>query len=128
MGDFDEPGHEPTATQLNSAGGGGGRTKVETRELAAAADALVGIRSQLRKKDNEADDSTRAAGPRINKAGGWQTPHGLTAFANRWNQQVKHLHDRLEGISEKLHRNKVEYTEREEQETANHKKIQQDFG
>lgn len=105
-----------------------GRTKVETKELTAAADALVGIRSQLRRKDNEADDTTRAAGPKINKVGGWRTPQGLVAFADRWNRQVKHLHDRLDGISRKLHDSEVKYTEREKQESANQEKIRQDFG
>lgn len=62
----------------------GDGTKADTEELAAAADALVGIRSQLRQKDNEADDETRAAGTRINKTGGRRTPHGLVAFADRW--------------------------------------------
>lgn len=105
-----------------------GRTKVETKELTAAADALVGIRSQLRQKDNQADDSTRAAGPKINKAGGWKTPNGLVAFADRWNRQVRHLHDRLDGFSSKLHDSGIKYTEREKQESASHEKIRQDFG
>lgn len=106
----------------------GSTTKVEARELSAAADALVGIRSRLRQKDNEADDATRAAGTRMNKSGGWVTPAGLTAFANRWNKQVKHLHDRLDGISDKLHKSGVAYTEREKAESANIKQIRQDFG
>ncbi|NLU69592.1 hypothetical protein [Streptomyces sp. HNM0574] len=106
----------------------GDRTKVETKELSAAADALVGIRSQLRRKDNDADDATRSSAARLNKAGGWRTPHGLTAFADRWNDQVKHLHDRLDGISDKLHESKVAYTQREQRESDNQDKIRQDFG
>lgn len=57
-----------------------------------------------------------------------KTPNGLVAFADRWNRQVKHLHARLDGISNKLHDSNVKYTEREKQEAAGHEKIRQDFG
>lgn len=128
LGEFDNGGNNAAAMQVNNTDKGDGKTKADPKELSNAADALVGIRSQLRQADDRADDMTRAAGRRIDRAGGWKTPAGLATFTERWNGQVKHLHDRLADISRKLHDSGMKYTRREQQESANQEQIRKDFG
>jgi hypothetical protein len=64
----------------------------------------------------------------VGKAGGWQTAAALGDFANRWNEQVKHLHQQMQSVAEKLKDSADKYTQRDIEENANMQKIKADFG
>lgn len=105
-----------------------GQTKVQSAELKKAASELTEIQVEFRRADNKADDTVREAGTKLGKAGGWQTAAALGDFADRWNGQVKHLHQQMQSVAEKLKSSADKYTRREIEENANMKKIQADFG
>ncbi|MCH6162229.1 type VII secretion target [Streptomyces marispadix] len=105
-----------------------GQTKVDSAELNKAAGELAEIQVEFRRADNKADDVVRDAGTKLGKAGGWQTAAALGDFANRWNDQVKHLHQQMQSVAEKLKSSADQYTKREIEENANIQKIQADFG
>ncbi|QPP06868.1 hypothetical protein G4Z16_11220 [Streptomyces bathyalis] len=105
-----------------------GATKVEVAELNKAVGELAEIQMEFRKADDKADDVVRHAGTKLRKAGGRQTSAALGDFANRWNGQVKHLHQQMQSVAEKLKSSADRYTLREIEENAKRRKIQADFG
>lgn len=107
----------------------GDKVKVQEQELTRAADSLVFVRGDLRRADDRADQAANNAATKLNKGGGgWQVSTGIGRFRARWQDQVKYLHQELQGTSDKLHESRKSYTRQEQRERANYDKIMKDFG
>ena len=102
------------------------QTRTDTERLRQAANALVTLRGETEKADNDADEDTLRAITGLNKhtfpgppeAGSWETADALVNQNIRWTQQVQHLKKQLQHISDKLHATTGHYTAAERQEQA----------
>jgi hypothetical protein len=119
-----------------------GETKVETKALKQAADALVGLRGDSDRVDNKPIDDTVDAAQALNKFtfnhggagdGTWESADALVAMGDRFSQSVGNLKSLLGKISDNIHETHKGYTktEQEEQEKYAHsgnRSMYDDFG
>lgn len=97
-----------------------GETKVQTEALKQAADALVGLRGDTDRVDNEPMRDAADAAKALNKAGTgdgeWLTAEGLFKMNDRFRESVGHLKSLLGDISDNIHETHKGYTKAEQEE------------
>lgn len=96
--------------------------KVETEALKQAADALVGLRADTDRADNDPIEDTVEAARALNKFtfnhggaadGSWESSDGLVTMGNRFSKAVGHLKSLLGDISDNIHETHKGYTKAE---------------
>lgn len=97
-----------------------GETKVETQALKQAADALVGLRGDTDRVDNDPMRDVVDAAQGLNKSGTgdgqWETSEGLLKMSDRFRDSVGNLKSLLGDISDNIHETHKGYTKAEQAE------------
>jgi hypothetical protein len=101
-----------------------------------SANALVELRGDTESVDNAAVDDARSSVMGLNRhtapgapdEGAWETARSLTVLDDRWGEQVMHLKNMLQSISDKLHATTGHYTRTEQEEQARMDSMNSAFG
>ncbi|WP_353944291.1 hypothetical protein ABII15_23655 [Streptomyces sp. HUAS MG91] len=111
-------------------------SKTDTDRMDQAANSLVELRGETARVDDRADEDTLSAVKGLNKhtapgppdAGSWMTAGSLMTMDMRWGEQVTHLKNMLQDISDRMHTTTGHYTRTEQEERARMASVHTPFG